>query len=83
MTILQYNCQRSVSFMHEFGEALLRVGVTFALFQEPYVRERCVRGLPGGMRVFTDEGRGFDIVVVDSDIDCTVISSSQWGMSVR
>ena len=80
MRIHQYNCQRSASVVHEFGQSLLRMGATFALIQEPYVGDGCVRGLPGGMRVFTDEGGDSAIVVVDSDIDCTVVSSSQWGL---
>lgn len=31
-----------------------------------------------GMRVFSDKERDFATVVVDSDIDFTIVSSSQW-----
>lgn len=67
----------------ELGQMLCNLEVAIALVQEPYFSGGSVRGLPGGMRVFTDAGGNSAIIIVDKDIDCTVVSSSQWGVCVR
>lgn len=56
--------------MHELGHALRSLGAVIALVQEPYTVGGLVRGLPAGMRVFTD-------VQGDASVDCTVVSRSE------
>ena len=82
LKILQLNCQRSYTVICELGQAICDLGATFALVQEPYTTGGLIRGLPGGMRVFTDSGGNSAVIVNDRDIDCTVVSSSQWGVCV-
>lgn len=57
--------------------------MSVALLQEPYTRDGIVRGLPGRTRVFTDENGDSAVIVFDRDIDCTMVSRSQWGVCVR
>ena len=82
LKILQLNCQRSYAVICELGQTIRDSGTTFALLQEPYTTGGCVRGLPGGMRVYTDSGGGSAIVVDDVNLDCTLVSSSQWGVCI-
>lgn len=82
LKLLQFNCQRSYAVVCELGQALCDLDVVFALVQEPYVTDGCIRGLPGGMRVFTDGGYNSAVIVNDRDLNCTVVSRSQWGVCV-
>ena len=68
--------------MCELGQTMRHKGAPFALVQEPYTSDGCVRGLPGGMRVFTDLAGNSAIVVDDTEYDCTVVSCSQWGVCI-
>lgn len=69
--------------MYELGQVLCSSRVSVALLQEPYTRDGIVRGLPGRTRVFTDENGDSAVIVFDRDIDCTMVSRSQWGVCVR
>ena len=80
--ILQLNCQRAYSVICELGQAMCNLDATFALVQEPYTSGGHIRGLPGGMRVFLDGGGNSAVIVRDKDVDCTVVSCSQWGVCV-
>ena len=82
LNVLQFNCQRAYAVVCELGQAMCALDAAFALVQEPYTTDGCIRGLPGGMRVFTDLGGNSAVIVRDSDIDCTVVSCSQWGVCV-
>lgn len=80
--LLQLNCQRSRVVMYELGQALCDLGASVALVQEPYCVDGRVRGLPGGMRVYTDSVGDSAIVVNDRDVDCTVVSQGPYGVCV-
>lgn len=82
LKILQFNCQRAYAVMCELGQAMCALDAAFALVQEPYTSGGCIRGLPGGTRVFTDEGGNSAVIVRDGNFDCTVVSCSQWGVCV-
>lgn len=78
MRMHQYNCQKSAGVMHEFRQTHIHMGTTFALIQKPYCREGCLVGASGAdMSLY---GQGTAIVVVDSNFDSTVVSSSQCGL---
>lgn len=63
LNIIQLNCQRAYVVMCKLGEAMRRKGAPFALVQEPYTRDGCVRGLSGGTRVFTDLGGNWTLTL--------------------
>lgn len=80
--ILQFNSQGAYAAVCEFGQAMRQRCAPFALLQEPYTVDGCVRGLPGGMRVFTDLVGDSAIVVDSDDYDCTVLSRSEYGVCI-
>ena len=82
LRIIQLNCQRAYSVVCELGQAMRSTGAVFALVQEPYTTGGFIRGLPGGMRVYTDSGGNSAIIVDDRDVDCTVVSRSEWGVCI-
>lgn len=81
--ILQLNCGRALSAMCELGEELLERRCSFALIQEPCSAHGGIRGLPANMRVFADMRRHAAVVVNDSDVECTVVSCTDFGVCVR
>ncbi|KAH8323026.1 hypothetical protein KR074_008687, partial [Drosophila pseudoananassae] len=57
-------------------------GCVLALLQEPYTRYGGVRGLPAEMRVFPDSRCHAAVVVNDPNVECTLVSSTNWGVCV-
>lgn len=82
LVILQQNLQRAFVATCEFGQAMRRSGASFALLQEPYFTNGCVRGLPAHMRVFTNLPGNSAVVVDDASVDCFVVDRTRWGVSV-
>ena len=54
--------------MCELGEAHFESESSIALIQTPYTSDGIARGLPGGIRVFTDEGEISLVLVVEPDL---------------
>ncbi|KAH8273773.1 hypothetical protein KR026_003018, partial [Drosophila bipectinata] len=57
-------------------------GSVVALLQEPYSSYGGVRGLPAEMRVFPDSRCYAAVVVNDPNVECTLVSSTDWGVCV-
>lgn len=80
--ILQLNCQGSYAAMCDLGQAMCERGCRFALVQEPYATNGCVRGLPAFMRVFPDLRANSAVIVNDVDVECRIVNVSEQGVCV-
>lgn len=80
--ILQLNCQGSYAVMCDLGRLLESGGSSFALVQEPYTTNGCIRGLPAGMRVFLDLRCNSAVIINDNNVECMIVSVSEWGVCV-
>lgn len=67
MCVLQCNCQRAYAVMCDLGEVMRERDVSVALLQEPYVQDKCVRGLPSSMDVAVDGRKSPKAAIVVND----------------
>ena len=78
----QVNCQRSYGAMCDLGQCVLENGISICLFQEPYVGEGRVCGLPACVRIFVSEFDGSAIAVFDREYECMIIEECKFSDGV-
>ena len=85
LSLLQANCQRSYGVMCDVGHCVLEDEISVCLFQEPYVPEGRVCGLPACARVSVSESGGSAIAVFKRDYECMPVEECKFsdGVCVR
>ena len=75
LSLLQANCQRSYGVMCDIGQRVLEYNIQVCMFQEPYVREGRLCGLPAGTSIFLSPSGGAAVVVFDKNYACMRIDA--------
>ena len=82
LSLLQVHCQRSYGVMCDLGDCVLENEISVYLFQEPYVREGRVCGLPACARVFLSESGGSAIAVFNREYECMPVEECKFSDGV-
>ena len=70
LNFLQANCQRSYGAMCDLGQSVLEIDIHVCMFQEPYVHEGRMCGLPADTNVFLSSSGGAAVAVFDKSLVC-------------
>ena len=70
LNFLQANCQRSYGAMCDLGQSVLEIDIHVCMFQEPYVDEGRMCGLPADTNVFLSSSGGAAVAVFDKSLVC-------------